>query len=66
MVDSGQSLEANDSHTTALGDVDGDGDLDMVVADTSNQGDQVYLNMLSQILPGAHCRCRVSNQKGQT
>jgi len=30
MVDSGQSLEANDSHTTALGDVDGDGGLDMV------------------------------------
>jgi hypothetical protein len=41
--DSGQSLGSDDSRDVALGDVDGDGTLDMVVAN-QNQGNRVYLN----------------------
>ena len=42
-VDSLQSLGKNDSFSVALGDVDDDGDLDMVVANL-NQGNRVYIN----------------------
>lgn len=43
-VDSGQSLAANDSLAVALGNVDNDGDQDMVVANAGGQGNRVYLN----------------------
>ena len=42
-TDSGQSLGSYDSRSLALGDVDGDNDLDMAVANL-NQGNRVYLN----------------------
>jgi hypothetical protein len=42
-VDSEQSLGTNDSRAVALGDVDADLDLDMVVAN-QNRGNRVYLN----------------------
>jgi len=43
-VDSGQSLGANDSTAVVLGDLDGDGDLDMVVANESDMANRVYIN----------------------
>ena len=43
-VDSLQSLGTNNSRSTALGDVDGDGDLDIVVANEAAQGNRIYVN----------------------
>jgi hypothetical protein len=43
-VDSNQSLGTSNSQSIALGDVDGDGDEDMVVANAGTQANQVYLN----------------------
>jgi len=42
-IDSGQSLGSSDSLTVALGDVDGDGDLDALVANY-DQANRVWLN----------------------
>ena len=42
-VDSEQSLGDYDSRSVVLGDVDADGDLDMVVAN-QNQGNRIYFN----------------------
>ena len=42
-VDSEQSLGTDDSRSLAMGDIDADGDLDMVVAN-QNQANLVYLN----------------------
>ena len=45
-TDSGQLLGANDSQSVALGDVDGDGDLDMVVANTGvSKQNRVFINV---------------------
>jgi|GEM_PF-979549 len=43
-VDSGQALGASCSRECRLGDVDGDGDLDWVVANQNGGGNRVYLN----------------------
>jgi hypothetical protein len=43
-VDSAQALGGIDSRSVALGDVNGDGDLDIVVANASGEGDRVYIN----------------------
>jgi len=43
-VDSGQSLGSGTSNGVAFGDLDGDGDLDAFVANSSNQANKVWLN----------------------
>jgi len=43
-VDSQQSLGTNGSVAVALGDVDGDGHLDMVVANSGSEANRVWLN----------------------
>jgi len=42
--DSGQRLGSSDSRSVALGDVDGDGDLDAFVANDANQPNRVWVN----------------------
>jgi len=43
-IDSGQALGNGDSIASALGDLDGDGDRDVFVANTSGQPNEVWLN----------------------
>ena len=43
-TDSGQLLGSSNSFGVSLGDVDGDGDLDMVVANSAGDANQVFLN----------------------
>jgi hypothetical protein len=43
-VDSGQALGTENSQSIALADIDGDTDLDMIVANASGQGNRVYTN----------------------
>ena len=43
-IDSGQMLGGNNSYHVAAGDMDGDGDLDVVVVNTGGQGDRVWIN----------------------
>ncbi|HCK40096.1 MAG TPA: hypothetical protein DHW22_00515 [Planctomycetaceae bacterium] len=44
LVDSGQTLGTSNSYGVAFGDMDGDGDLDAFVANTSGKADTVWLN----------------------
>jgi hypothetical protein len=43
-VDSGQTLPFSDTYAVALGDLDGDGDLDALFANEINQANEVWLN----------------------
>ena len=43
-VDSGQTLGDSDSYDVALGDLDGDGDLDAWVANVNSQANRVWIN----------------------
>ncbi len=43
-IDSGQSLGSSTTYAVALGDMDGDGDLDAFVANYDNQANKVWLN----------------------
>jgi hypothetical protein len=43
-LDSGQSLGSSSSNDVTLGDVDGDGDLDAFVTNTSGEANRVWLN----------------------
>ncbi|VAW70978.1 hypothetical protein MNBD_GAMMA09-77 [hydrothermal vent metagenome] len=51
-VDSLQSLGNNNSLSVVLGDVDGDQDLDLVVANDGDQANRVYINNLNNNGPG--------------
>lgn len=42
-VDSGQAVGMNNSYSSTVGDIDADGDVDLVVVN-ANQGNRVYLN----------------------
>ena len=44
LTDSGQSLGGSNSETVALGNLDGEGDLDVFVANNLNQANKVWLN----------------------
>jgi large repetitive protein len=61
-ADSGQSLPNLNSSGVALGDIDGDGDLDAFVSNDNNQAEQVWRNngngsfTLSQNLDGGYSR----------
>jgi hypothetical protein len=50
-TDSGQSLGNSTSHAVALGDVDGDGDLDAFVANYNGQANKVWLNQTAVFQP---------------
>ncbi len=49
-VDSGQTTPFSDTYAVALGDLDGDGDLDALIANGIDQANQVWLNDGSGIL----------------
>jgi len=44
VIDNDIGLETNNTQAVAMGDVDGDGDLDVIVGNASNQSNQLYLN----------------------